>query len=80
VVPFPRGHGSNNHGLLQRGCFWSDAIWHQCRDGKQRRISPERGVFPLAPRIPGRVLLLKGYGNSIVPPLAADFIRAYTEL
>lgn len=32
--------------------------------------------FPLAPRIPKRTQLLKGYGNSIVPQLAAEFIKA----
>jgi hypothetical protein len=33
--------------------------------------------FPLAGKIPGRAALLKGYGNSIVPQVAAQFVRAY---
>ncbi len=37
------------------------------------------GGFPLAGKIPGRVSLLKGSGNAIVPELAAQFIRAAME-
>jgi hypothetical protein len=32
--------------------------------------------FPLAGKVPGRAALLKGFGNAIVPELAAEFIRA----
>jgi ferric-dicitrate binding protein FerR (iron transport regulator) len=32
--------------------------------------------FPLSSGIPARVGRLRGYGNAIVPPLAAEFIRA----
>lgn len=46
----------------------------QCRDGKARRFEP--GSFPLADGFPGRVGVLRGYGNAIVPPLAAEFIKA----
>jgi len=94
------------------GCpanFWSDAIWHQCRDGKARRVPPKgqgglepllqrvvdgfpgsldnRRVisdatqgFPLSQGIRGRVGLLKGYGNAIVPELAAEFVKAVMEI
>lgn len=48
-----------------------------CRDGKARRIEP--GSFPLAHGIPGRVGLLRGYGNAIVPQVAAAFVRAFME-
>lgn len=48
-----------------------------CRDSKRRRIEP--GSFPLAYGIPGRVGLLRGYGNAIVPQLAAEFILACKE-
>jgi hypothetical protein len=34
---------------------------------------------PLAHGIPGRVGLLRGYGNAIVPQVAAEFIMAYKE-
>lgn len=33
-------------------------------------------TFPLARNFPGRRMLLKGYGNAIVPQVAAAFIRA----
>lgn len=58
--------------------FWSNSIWLPCADGKARRIEPE--IFPLAHGIPGRVGLLRGSGNAIVPQVAAEFIMAYMEL
>lgn len=48
-----------------------------CRDGKARRFEP--GSFPLAHGLPGRVGLLRGYGNAIVPQVAAEFISAWME-
>ncbi len=63
---------------------WRDAEWIACTDGKSRPTQP--GVHPLAPRLPRgvgsrgtarrRVGSLKGYGNAIVPQVAAAFIRA----
>jgi len=47
-------------------------LW--CRDGKWRPVEP--GAFPLAHGVPGRVGLLRGYGNAIVPQVAAAFIEA----
>jgi hypothetical protein len=60
--------------------YWSDSIVIECRDNKARRISPEPSFFPLANGIPGRVAMLKGFGNAIVPPLAAEFIKAFVEI
>lgn len=54
---------------------WSDYRSYGCRDGKVRRVGT--GVQPLAPRIPGDVGRLLAYGNSIVPQVAAVFIRAF---
>jgi DNA (cytosine-5)-methyltransferase 1 len=60
----PSGHSSP----------WSDFDVIPCLDGKARRI--ESGTFPLAHGISGRVGLLRGYGNAIVPQVAAEFIKA----
>lgn len=57
--------------------FWSNYSIVHCLDGKARRFEPQS--FPLAPRVSRRLGKLRGYGNAIVPPLAAEFIRAYME-
>ncbi len=57
--------------------FWRDADWLLCRDGKWRPVEP--GTFPLAHGVSGRVGLLRGYGNAISPPVAAEFIQAWEE-
>ena len=58
-------------------CGWSRFDLIPCRDGKARRV--ESGTFPLAHGVPGRVGLLRGYGNAIVPQVAAQFILAWRE-
>jgi len=58
---------------------WATARWHTCLDGKLRRIPPEPEFFPLAHGLSGRVGLLRGYGNAIVPQVAATFVRAFME-
>lgn len=55
--------------------FWSYADWLGCRDGKFRPV--ESGTQPLANGIPARVGRLRGYGNAIVPQVAAEFIKAF---
>ena len=55
--------------------FWSACDWLPCRDGKARPVEP--GTFPLAHGVPARVGRLRGYGNAIVPQVAAEVIRAY---
>jgi len=57
--------------------FWSGADWLGCRDGKFRPVEP--GTFPLANGVPGRVGRLRGYGNAIVPEVAAEFVTAFME-
>jgi DNA (cytosine-5)-methyltransferase 1 len=54
--------------------FWRDADWLFCRDGKWRPVEP--GTFPLAHGLPARVGRLRGYGNAIVPQVAAAWIEA----
>jgi len=67
--------------------FWANAEWLYCRDGKYRAAEP--GLSPLAERLPtrmgpdgatetqSRTGMLRGYGNAIVPQVAAAFIAAY---
>ena len=83
-----RIHGREDSGREDQhghaGCgsatHWSASYLLPCRDGKARRVPLEPAFFPLAARIPGRVHLLRGAGDSIVPPLAAEFIKAYCEI
>lgn len=55
--------------------IWSAPDWLFCRDGKWRPV--ESGTFPLANGVSERVGLLRGYGNAIVPQVAAEVIKAY---
>lgn len=55
--------------------FWRDADWLYCRDGKWRPVEP--GLEPLAHGLPARVGRLRGYGNAIVPQVAAQFVTAF---
>jgi DNA (cytosine-5)-methyltransferase 1 len=56
---------------------WRDVDWLFCRDGKWRPVEP--GTFPLAYGLPARVGRLRGYGNAIVPQVAAAWIEAVME-
>lgn len=68
--------GQNNRANPHHG-FWSNAYWLGCRDGKFRQVEP--GTQPLVDGLPGRVGRLRGYGNAIVPQLAAVFITAFMD-
>jgi len=57
---------------------WSDFDIISCRDGKARRV--KSGLCVLAHGVPGRVGLLRGYGNAIVPEAAAEFVKAYLDV
>ena len=69
---------------------WSDAEWIPCTDGRSRPTEP--GLQPLAYGVPSRVGAggtvetrarvgeLAGYGNAIVPTVAATWIRAVMEV
>lgn len=56
---------------------WGNCIAIKFRDGKTRRIAPI--VTPVAYGIPARVVRVRGYGNAIVPQVAAEFIRAFID-
>lgn len=85
-----QGNGGLQRGgeLRQQPQDGGDGFWDAfdivvCRDvwkdgrNKARRVEP--GTFPLASGISGRVGLLRGYGNSIVPQVASEFIKAYRQ-
>lgn len=77
------GDGSAEAGRQEQGRpasasgFWHDADWIVCGDGKARRIpTVESGIRLLGYGVPARVATLYGFGNAIVPEVAARFIRA----
>lgn len=82
-----RGNGDTGGGTLapgsiapadgRNGTFWSDAEWLTCHDGKARRTQP--GLPLLAHGVPARVAAWRGFGNAIVPPLAAEVLKALME-
>jgi DNA (cytosine-5)-methyltransferase 1 len=72
----PAGHG---HPAAPEGRsgHWDDHIWLTGSDGKARRSQP--GLPLLAHGVSNRVGRLRAYGNAIVPPLAAEVIKAFME-
>ena len=58
---------------------WEESRWIGCGDGRVRRVPTEPSLFPLAHGVPNQLGLLRGAGNAIVPPLAAEFIQAFEE-
>lgn len=54
--------------------FWRDTDWCLGTDGRWRPTLS--GAFPMANGFPERVGLLRGYGNAIVPQVAAEVIKA----
>lgn len=72
------GSDRQEHRVVDDGrSHWARSDLTPCADGKARRIEP--GLAPLAHGVPARVVRLRGYGNAIVPQVAAQFIAAYGE-
>lgn len=62
---------------VERAGAWDRFILVPCGDGKTRRIEP--GLAPLVDGVPARVVRIRGYGNAIVPQVAAEFVMAFME-
>lgn len=72
--------------------YWADADWIACRDGKARPAIPaavllahghsaDMGVLCAAEEFAGsRTGMLRAFGNAIVGPQAAEFVRAFMEV
>jgi DNA (cytosine-5)-methyltransferase 1 len=61
--------------------IWDRPDWALCDDPSGPRWRPiEPGTFPLAHGAPDRVGRLRGYGNAIVPQVAAEFVGAFLEV
>lgn len=84
-----------NGGTNPHNDFWSDADWLGCRDGKFRPVEPgtfplANGIPSRVGRLrdedlqshpqKNRVMRLRGYGNAIVPQVAAEFVKAFMEV
>ena len=58
--------------------YWQSPDWLLCTDGKYRPV--RSGTQPLANGVAQRVGRLRAYGNAIVGPVAAEFIKAALEV
>jgi DNA (cytosine-5)-methyltransferase 1 len=66
--------------LAPGAASWSRFGIVRCGDGKARRVPSQPAFQPLAPGLSaGRVGILRGAGNAIVPPLAAEFVMAFRD-
>ncbi len=76
---YERQHGAEGRQDALGYAGEADIQWLSCPDGKARPIIP--GLHLLVDGLPGRLrkAALHGYGNAIVPQVAAEFIKAYME-
>ncbi len=72
-----RSRSQEREGFADNRGPWSTYEWLSFTDGKHRRAEP--GTYPLATRLPGDLARILGYGNAIVPQLAAEFVSAFLE-
>jgi DNA (cytosine-5)-methyltransferase 1 len=72
-----RHEDAGDAGLSSEASCWGSFVWVSCGDGKTRRIEPS--ISPLAHGVPARVVRIRGYGNAIVPQLAATFLKSFLE-
>lgn len=77
ATPTREGEAISQPGRHSISGYWDAFDLIHYRDGKTRRVEP--GTFPLAHGVPARLVKLRGYGNAIVPQVAAAFVRAFME-
>ena len=70
------GHGHSAPAASRAGS-WDSARWLVGHDDKARRVEPS--IPLLVDGLPARAPLLRGYGNAIVPALAAEVIGAWMD-
>lgn len=71
--------GEEQHAPVKRAGFWGGARALECADGKTRRIKP--GLDLLVDGLPAGVAgPLSGFGNAIVPQVAAEVLAAWLEV
>lgn len=65
----------------------AESILFSMVDGVSKRVDRSRiesisetEGFPITTQTEGRVMLLKGYGNAIVPQVASEFIKAFVDI
>ena len=65
----------------------AESILFSMVDGVSKRVDRSRiesisetEGFPITTQTEGRVMLLKGYGNAIVPQVASEFIKAFIDI
>ena len=54
--------------------YWQETDWIYCTDERLRPTEP--GILPLVDGLSPRMVKIRGYGNAIVPQVAAEVIRA----
>ena len=69
--------GSGDQFAIRASGLADEVDWLLCRNQRIRPV--ETGTFPLAAAHPGRLGLLRGYGNSLDLETASNFIGAYME-
>ncbi|MBF0461282.1 MAG: DNA cytosine methyltransferase [Magnetococcales bacterium] len=74
-VVWDEGSTTGKGGLVRNP--WLGCDWIRLTDGSVRSVEP--GTHPLAHGVPARVVKLCGYGNALVPQVAAEFVKAVME-
>jgi len=77
MVNNSKGRADQNESTNASVTGWDSPDWLFCKDGKWRPV--ESGTFPLANGVPAPVGRLRGYGNAIVPQVAAEIIKTFVK-